>query len=895
MKLRQTALASVALLSISTPAFAQDADDGENTGNGEEIVVTGTLIRGIAPGGSQSIGVSQEKITAIGAANTSDLIAAIPQAGNFNAYVGVRGSSNFSLAVNRPSLRYLGFTASSTASTLLLLDGHRMPGMGVNQTSADLDAIPAGAIERVEIVTDGGSSTYGSDAVGGVMNFITRKEFDGVEARAQYGFGEDYDQFNATVTVGKKWDGGSAYISYDYGQHDELFGFNRDWNQSLNWPLTQAAGMPVGASVNCVPGNISYANTGAIFGLPGLSSSSVNRCDVTDFTTFYPRETKHSALASLLIDPGGAWSFSIKAFYVNRKNTSDAGPLTADVTVTPASQFYIPIAGQSGNQTARINFGPVLGNNVEQVTSMESFGITPSVKVDVGGRWQVNAFFNYGRGKAGFRGGLINTAPLNAGAANGSFNPYNLAATSNAGTIASATDWFIYARAVNELVNARAVADGPLFKLPGGDVRVAVGAEYSHEKYTGFQNRTITSAGIAAATDRSVSRNVKAVFGEINVPIIGADNRGVFHSLSLTASGRYDDYSDAGHTFNPKFGINFEPVEWLRLRGNWGKAFQAPGLSDLFLASAPSLGALPTTLRPFFDPATPPPAVGNNAFILAFGGTKLPLAPQKAKTWSLGFDIKPPASGFSAGMTYYNINFKGLIAQAPIQLPSFYSNFATNVVKFTDGNSAMEAYFNSLVAETGVSSGAVANALAAIGNNFGTVYAVMDARTANQAGVTTTGLDFYLRYTRQTGFGDVYMDISGNRILSLKQGGPTGFADVNGFDVNNKLKMATTLGTHYGNLQAQVTWMYNDGVNEVPNAANLQQSRVGSFSIFNLYLNYKVPGESVMFKDLAFSLNIDNVFNTDPPLYRGLSNSLNGIANGFTLGRIVKIGVSKKF
>ena len=171
-------------LAYAAPAFAQNAakadDDADKAG---EIIVTGTLIRGIAPGGSQSIGVSQEKITSIGAANTSDLVASIPQTGTFLTFVGVRGTSNYSLAVNRPNLRNLGFQASSTASTLLLLDGHRMPGMGILQSSPDLDAIASGAVERVEIVTDGGSSTYGSDAVGGVINFITRKSFDGVEAR----------------------------------------------------------------------------------------------------------------------------------------------------------------------------------------------------------------------------------------------------------------------------------------------------------------------------------------------------------------------------------------------------------------------------------------------------------------------------------------------------------------------------------------------------------------------------------------------------------------------------------------------------------------------------------------------------------------------------------------
>ena len=234
------AVASVSALALVAPAFGQDAE--EDAGDAGDIVVTGTLIRGIAPGGSQSIGVNLEKITAIGAANTSDLISTIPQAGTFNNFNAVRGSSGVSLAINRPSLRYLGFTSSATASTLLLLDGHRMPGMGVTQNSADLDAIAVGAIERVEVVTDGGSSTYGSDAVGGVMNFITRKEFDGVEAKANYGIGNDIQQVNATLTAGKKWDGGSAYISYDYSHHDELYAGDRDWYQFLDWPATAGRG-----------------------------------------------------------------------------------------------------------------------------------------------------------------------------------------------------------------------------------------------------------------------------------------------------------------------------------------------------------------------------------------------------------------------------------------------------------------------------------------------------------------------------------------------------------------------------------------------------------------------------------------------------------------------------
>ncbi len=913
IKMKAAFLAATALSATNAaPAWAQSAaakDAADDTGRAEEIVVTGTLIRGIAPGGSQSIGVSQEKITSLGVATTSDLVSAIPQAGFFNNFNAVRGSSGVSLAINRPSLRYLGFTSSATASTLLLLDGHRMPGMGVTQNSADLDAIAAGAIERVEVVTDGGSSTYGSDAVGGVMNFITRREFDGVEARANYGIGSDYQTVNATVTAGKKWDGGSAYISYDYSHHDEIYAGDRDWYQFLDWPATQAAGRPVGSSFNCTPGNVGIS--GQNFALPGLTSA--NRCDNFELATFYPRETKHSALASVVIDNGGPVSFSVKAFYVHRVDRTDFGPATQNVTVTPASPFYIPLAnfpgggaGLSGNQTFRVNFGSLLGNNNYSTVVMESWGITPSVKVDLGSQWQVNAMFNYGRGTSNYNsavyatgtGATLNAAPLNAGTAPGAavpFDPRNIGLASNAAAITAARDWYQLGRAKQELVNLRAVADGPLFTMPGGELRVAVGAEYMHEKYDGVISRTTTAAAFAATPDNRLKRSVKSVFGEVNLPIIGADNRGFIHSLSLTASARYDDYSDFGHTFNPKLGINFEPTEWLRLRGNWGKAFQAPGLYDISQQG-------PTTISPlspaaFSDPATP--VVAGRSNVIAFSGSVLGLKPQKATTWSLGFDIKPPASGFAAGMTYYNIKFKGVITFPQFTVPSFYTNLADHVVLYPAGNDALKAYFTTLAATS--TPARVANILTTIGCadiatcTFANVYSLIDARVDNIGSVSTDGLDFYARYTHETGFGDIYADIAGTYILSLKTGGTTGLGETNGFDPNNKFKLQTTVGTHVGNLQAQVTWAHNSSMATAPSAANLQQSRVSGFNLFNLFFQYKVPGDSAIAKDLAFTLNVDNVFDTDPPFYRGLSNSLYGAGNGFTLGRVVKFGVSKKF
>ena len=857
----------------------------------DEIVVTGTLIRGIAPGGSQLIGLDQEKIASTGAVNTSDLIASIPQTETFNRFVGIRGSSNFSLMVNRPSLRNLGITSGSTNNTLILLDGHRLPGMGILQSSPDLDAIAPGAIERVDIVTDGGSSTYGSDAVGGVMNFITRKKFDGVRVNGSYGFADHFNQYNASVIAGGSIDSVSAYIAYDYAKHDDLKGADLGWSRNLDWINTAATGKEVGASLDCPVANIRAS--GIVYALPGLTPGLGNRCDGTELTSIYPREIKHSVLGSIVVDSGGPVTFSVKAYYVNRKDYSNGGPrsVPSGITVPASSPFFIPLPGAPTSEVFIFDLSPVFGNSTRQNASLKSYGFTPSMRVDVGGDWQLNAFANYGVAKAQFIGDPVNAAPIAAAAAAGTFNPANLSAATNAAALATARDWIQFGRARQEMINARAVADGPLFELPGGAVRAAVGVEYLYEKYAGANSRGLTAAQLAALANRVASRTVKSVFGELNVPILG-EGSGI-HNLSVTASGRYDDYSDFGGTFNPKIGVNLDPVEWLKLRGNWGKAFQAPGISDLALGGAPNFTILSLATRPFANPALP--ANGRNNLV-TFGGTKLPLDAQKAKTWSLGFDMNPPViKGLSMGLTYYSIDFKGAIALPPIFLPSvFYIDFPNNYVTYDKGDAALQTYFNQLAAQ---GAGNTATTLATLpGGNFSTVYGILDSRVTNLARAKTTGLDFYTRLKHDTGFGNVYGEVAGNYILSFKsQTNPAAaIRSTIGADTS-RLRLTSSVGANIGNLQGQITWNYSQGYKITPTAANLQQSRVASYSLFNLFFQYSVPGDSAIAKDLVLSLNVDNVFDQDPPLFRGATGSFFGIANGFTLGRLVRFGLSKKF
>ena len=149
----------------------------------EEVVVTGTLIRGVQPTGSQVIGVDEADIVETGAVTTNELLATVPQVSNFFNQRPEQDPRATELTLNRPNLRALpGINSASGATTLVLVDSHRLTPMGVNESSIDPDVIPGIVMQRVDIVPDGGSSLYGADAVGGVINFITLDEFEG-EAR----------------------------------------------------------------------------------------------------------------------------------------------------------------------------------------------------------------------------------------------------------------------------------------------------------------------------------------------------------------------------------------------------------------------------------------------------------------------------------------------------------------------------------------------------------------------------------------------------------------------------------------------------------------------------------------------------------------------------------------
>ncbi|HEX7858527.1 MAG TPA: TonB-dependent receptor [Sphingobium sp.] len=875
--IRAFALAGVSVLSLSVPAFAQDDKATRKEDQRiQDIIVTGTLIRGQAPTGTQLLQVSNEDIAKLGVVSTSQILGSLAQDNNFNSRPQVGGFGAFQ-TVNRPTLRYLGGTSAGGSSTLLLLDGERLPGMGIYQTSADIDAIAPGAIERVEVVTDGGSATYGSDAVGGVINLITHKRFDGFQVGGHFGGADNYAQWDANATAGKTWDRGSVWISYNYTHHDSLLYGDRSYARDIDYINN------VPTDTRCTPGNVKQAISATrqlifpiVNGVPSAVPGIGNRCDTYLGRTYFPSESRHNIMAGLNVDLSDNITFDVRAYYMNRQSGAPGGALYYSLP-----SLTVPGRSTDGDLTNS------LGATTFAKTSLSTWGISPKITAKLGHDWRLVAYFNYGEGLAKTAAPGLNgqpdTVPLIVAAATGAFNPNTgTFANTAAGQAAQAyqASYSSLAAGRNEMTNARAVLDGPLFSLPGGDVRAAVGAEIMHEWYA-LRTGAGSPAFIGTLLQNSSSRTVKSLFGELSVPIFGEGNRmGGFHALTLSASGRYDHYSDFGDTFNPKFGVSWQPFEGWTIRGNWGTAFRAPSLAENVTANVATLNILPASVFP--NPAVP--ATGTTLLLYPGGGSNL--QPEKADTWQIGTDFQPTfLRGFSAGMTYYNIDFRGRISNAPFFNPSlFFTQFKNNYTMAP--TAAQIAAFAALSATPSAAAPYVADP--------SLVYALMDARSQNLGRLKTDGLDFHANMDYGTSFGSIFAGVSGTYVLTYKVQAYLG-APFSNLEANQvpRVRMSTTGGVKFGPVLAQATWQHTDGFAVTPSAANLQQSRVGAFNVVNLAFQYKPGGEGV-WKDLAITVNIDNVFDTDPPHYNGILGQAPGIA-GFTLGRFGQIGINKKF
>ncbi|MGN6358579.1 MAG: TonB-dependent receptor domain-containing protein [Novosphingobium sp.] len=909
---RRSVIGGVALAGL-IPALAM-AQGAAPSGEGEaaprdEIIVTGTLIRGVAPPGASPVTVDSKKIQESGATTVAQVLQTVPQLG---AFQGLQAPSAASpeVSVNRPNLRSLpGFNTSGGSTTLVLMDGHRLVGMGSTTTTPDPDVIPPGVLRRLEIVPDGGSAIYGSDAVAGVLNFITIDRFDGIRIDASYGFADDYYRYDAAVLAGKDWGSGSLFVAYNYAKGDQLLGIDRDYIRQF-----PSAG-DGRIEIQCTPGNVRRTSDGSFFPIPSAVAGTANQCDSSDYSSLYPAYQRHSVFAGLTQQLSDSIKIDIRAFYSNRKTTIQSGPFrfTTSLTAAQALALAPPAYAGLGAQDVLGSFGANDASTTD--LSLEAWGVTPTITATLGEKFQLRVMGTYGESTANRRAAVLDTTALSNRVLAGAFNPYN-PSTASAATLASLTNLQDFGRTRQYLTNLRVVLDGDLFELPSGAVKIAVGGEYSHEKFVaqngttvpGFENGGFAGNGINTVTAPipiyRLSRNVKSLFGELVVPVLG---RGSGPELTLSAAGRYDFYSDVGGTFNPRFGATFKPVDWIAIRGAWGTSFTAPSLADDANASSTQVFFLPSFINAGFRP--PADLVASGAYpayvagtgILAVRGNSPGIEPQTATTWTIGFDVSPPVvPGLTFGATYFNIDYSNFIGLPPFENADALYRFNGNVIRTTFNQTDITAIIaqdtDGIIAPLGTSPGSITAA--------GT-YAIFDARKRNFGSVKVDGVDFRASYRKETGFGALFANLNGTYDFNRKQqsGASAPFLDQVTFGTN-RLRTRATFGGEIGNFLGQLTWNHRSGYNlQAPQGftgtalgvAYVAQAKVDSFNTIDLFFKYDFKGAGLT-EDLSLTLNVENLFDTAPPEFRGNTTGVApGIQNGNTIGRFVKIGVSKKF
>jgi len=631
-------------------AEGEIASPAEQVPESEPIIVTGTNIRGGQPT-SPVIVLGRDDIADSGATSVEQLMRKVPQ----NNQSGINQENFLVVGAGADPTEHgagLNLRGLGQRATLVLVDGRRLAPSGAG-SFVDVSLIPLSAVERVEILTDGASAIYGSDAVGGVVNFIMRRDFEGIETVLQAGSATrgDGDELLAGITGGTNWGTGRAMLSYEYRHEDEIRARDRDY------------------TINLAPD-----------------------------TTIFPRERRHSLFAlfnqelaeGLELDLSG--SFSRRDTQRTHFSTGNPLPIGADAEA-------------------------------------QSMSITGSLTYRFGGDW-------VGRFNAG----------------------YSRSATEQMQTQPGGEELVNRFDSRNTIVDFGAQADGSLFQLPGGDVKLALGLGTRRETYL-----DVFETQVNPARERRADRQVRSLFGELRVPLFSELNRlPGLERLTLTAALRYEHYDGLGGSVDPKLGLLWSPLPGLSFRMSYGTSFRAPLLSE-------SVGLYNALLLPpvLLTVAGQPPS----GIAMALLGSNPDIQPERSTSWTAGFDFEPRfAPGLSVRANYYAIHFSVRIAlPAPTLAVIGNPAFEPILTRSPDIERV-----RALLAGAGQIVDFSGPGFTPGGAEAEDVTIIVDNRFGNTSVTRTDGLDIGIAYVFEIGLNRFSADLNASYILFIRRSADSG-------------------------------------------------------------------------------------------------------------------------
>ena len=779
--------------SLLTMAQAEGAYGAQVVAQADEIpetvLITGSLIRGTAAVGVPVINLAPQDFAMTGALTTSDLFRTIPQ---FNVNPGpVSTQGNNRQRGVRVNLRQLDTT--DALRSLMMVDGLRYPPQSEELSTIDPSILPTSAIERIDLLLDGASATYGSDAIGGVINIILKRNFDGAMLEAGFSAGKGGNiEYLASGTWGRTWDGGQVTLSYQWidvspthgNFHSKLTFDHRPWGLDDRRPIgsstpgTISTGNQIGLSMPdpnnpgsqianpAYPGNLGTncqncyaipAGTGFDWAagasgvgplLPG-SAPTLNWANLSDPSYAGTNGTRNVFNPFSIVDYSAATQYTGGAITVDQRLTSNIsfygsgfyGMRRSQIVINDAGHQltwavptwnpYYP-TGAPTNLRVAYHMGiekPAVGS-AYSLAQRYQLGLNIALPAD----WAMQVYFSHTKDK-NYNTEDPRRNSLSKSAVSAALG-WTIPGSAISGTTPAITTWtkpanvpylnlfcdpraytcnspetLNYLQRFDEVqeymhVKERGIkADGPLFELPGGEVKMAVGANYTTYSVLVQQTNQSAANPIVNIVQDARNRHVWAAFTQLNVPVFGDQNAlPGLRRFELEFSWRHDQYDDFGGTSNAKVGFNWAPIESFTIRGGWGQSFRAPNFGEFSPVSnvawtgwnfgqafpqntvplnivcangaPPEAGSLGAKL---YNPSA---GIGCGATLggLSYnGGGKVPvdsglrdyfnigqavLDPEKAVNWAIGFDYTPSGNfitGLNIQATYYIVKINGVL------------------------------------------------------------------------------------------------------------------------------------------------------------------------------------------------------------------------------------------
>ncbi|RDS80080.1 TonB-dependent receptor plug domain-containing protein [Dyella psychrodurans] len=933
---------AVALTICACNATAQDAAqaqsgqaDAAKAKQMDAVVVTGSHIRSVDVETSQPVYTMDRKaIQATGLTNVSDILARMPSIGTPDITPQDTLSSGTDVGGRYVDIRNLG-----SMRTLVLVNGHRWSTSLSGLT--DLSTIPVSLIDRIDVLKDGASSVYGSDAIGGVVNIVLRDHLDGAEFNAYYGQNEQGDgqQKNGDFTWGHTTKKSSFILSASYQDEQPMWDRTRAITAYPQGPRHPDAGWGTGPW-----GRVIDPNTGRSYVINRGNTDTANIANYHPYNSASTYDKYNSnqdmtfragtSLKNLFLQERYRLTDDITlhgaASYSSRNTSSQLAGYPFSWALDPDA-YYNPFPGEETVFARRTVELPRVTWSNSRLTHLDAGAEGQFTFLSHDWNWDANYTFAQTRIRQISTGNLYlphadnainaiagpNGQPVCADASDGC-TPWNILAGPGA-TPTSVLNYVNYvgtARQMSQTDDASVNVGGGLFDIPkGGTVNIAGGLEHRREKgyFTPDPN---DAAGLTTNLASEPTRgryDVNEAYLELDAPLL-RDLPGV-QELGINLASRYSHYSSFGSTTNNKYSVRWRPIEDLLIRGTYAQGFRAPTLADLYSGTAQSFETFLDPCDSVYGAAASNPTVaarcvasgvpasyrqidqsGNPITSSAGGQTPTPFAdssnpnlkPETSTTRTYGLVYSPHyAEGLDITLDYYDIRLKNAIASVDASdvlnycyienMPSYCSVFTRN------GNGVITQLVEGLY-------------------NLGTL--------------TTTGYDLGIHYRLpETSFGRFRISSDSTYLTKYQTTSGPGAVpeDVLGFMDGNqamyRIRSNLQLDWDYRQFGASWTIRYYSGLKDSCYSVNpaiecsnpgytnpwiggFGIAQKGSLAFNDAQVRYTTPWKGVV------TLGVNNIFNKKGPFYYNVVQSGTGsppYGPDFDIDRFFYLQYSQKF